>query len=83
MGDGVDHGLVHHLDVVGVVFGAVASGPHEVHDEGDSRVDLVGDRTAEAFGAHQVVGRQAGAAIAGCLDIGGRQSVGGVAAEAE
>jgi len=88
VGDGVHDRFVDDVEVVPRVAAASArSGVrrrlHELRDEGDPRVDLVGHRPGKPLGVNEVVGRQPLVAITGGFDGGGGQEVGGFGAEGQ
>ena len=63
VGDGVDDGLVDGVQLVRFIGAAdragVERGLHELGNEGDRAVDLVGHRPSEALGMNQLIGGQA------------------------
>ena len=71
MSDGVDDGLVHHIDVIAAFAGSRACLLHEPCDERGSRVDLVGGGAGEAFNVRYMVGRELRAGVAGGFDGAG------------
>ena len=73
--DGVDDGLVHHVDVVGGRSAIGTSFLHELRDEGGGGVDLVGNGASEAFNVRQMVGREFAAGVTGGFYGAGGQKI--------